>query len=1038
MSIFELSIKRPVTIIMSVLIVVVLGLFSFTRVPVDLFPNLNIPVAIVSTNYSGAGPQEIENLVTRNIESVMATVTNVSSITSETMESNSIVVVQFNDGTDMDFATLEMREQVDLISGALPDGVDDPIIQRIDPNSMIPIAQIGVSSDTLDGIELKSFVEDNIQTSFERLRGVASVNLAGGDEREIIIDANPQKLEGYGLGLNQIQSTLSSENSDLPGGTVRYGSRDLTVKSKGEFTSVKDIENIPIVLPQGNVIYIRDVADVRDTVKVRTSQNRINGSENIGVTVQKQTDENTVDVMGRVRTEIDRLDEEYQNIDIDLIFDQADIIEQSISNVSLNALFGGILAVLILLLFLKSVRATLIISIAIPVSIIATFILMFLSDTSLNLISMGGLALGVGMMVDSSIVVIENIYRRRKEGLNSFKASVEGARQVAGAVIAATLTTVVVFVPIIFTEGWAADLFKQMALTVTFSLLSALVVSLTLIPMLTSKLLKSDNIFEQKRGLLTSIFELWQVVFSKIENFYVTLLGKVLGHRIITILVVLVIFISSIVSVIFIGFEFLPTSDEGTFTVDIEYPDGTVLEKTDKLSMQIEEIISEVPDVETMFVNVGGGGGMIGESTSTNTASITANLVDRGDRISSTPQIVEDLRDDLRGFAGADISISMTDTLGGGGGGGGPFGGSPVQIEISGFDLDTLESLANEVEQIVLATEGTRQVENSISEAVEELSVYVDRTKASLYGINSMAVASNLRTALEGQVVTRYRVDGDEIDIRLQFPEDQRRNFSQLDSIKITAPAGNNVTLGEISDVRKEVGPLAISRKDQTRYVTVSSQVFGRDTGSITSDIRGQIENIDVPNGYEIAFGGQDEEMMDAFRSLGLALLLSILLIYMVMASQFESLSQPFIIMFTVPLAFSGAAIGLGITGRTFNVATFIGVIMLGGIVVNNAIILIDYINQLRQGGTKRDEALKQAVAVRLRPIFMTTMTTVLGMFPLALGIGEGSEIQAPFATVVIFGLLFSTILTLILVPVIYSFFDDVRMKLFGGTKAGD
>lgn len=1029
MQIFESIIKRPVTVIMCMLIVVVLGLFSLMRVPVDLFPNLNIPVAVVSTNYVGAGPLEVENLVTRRMESVMTTVTNISSITSRTFEGSSLVIVQFNDGTDMNFATLEMREKVDLIKDTLPDGATEPIIIKIDPNNLIPIMQLGVTAEGMDGIALKEFVEDKISTRLERIFGVASVNVVGGEEREIVLDVDSSKLKTYGVSLTQVENTLRGENQNLPGGSVQYGNRDLNVKTKGEFQSIQDIANIPMVLPQGQILYIRDVANLTDTVKDAPTVNRINGQNNIGLVLQKQTDANTVNVVRTVKKEIAKLEKEYPQIQIKLIFDQAKIIEKSIQNVRNNALFGAILAIFILLLFLKSFRTTFIIGIAIPVSIISTFILMFLNDTSLNLISMGGLALGVGMMVDSSIVVIENIYRKRKQGKSAFEAASEGTKQVAGAVIASTLTTVVVFVPIIFTEGWAADLFKQMALTVTFSLLSSLIVSLTVIPMLSSKILKTDNYMIEYKGLLGMIFAKWDQLFQKIENFYVRVLGVALKKRIKTLLVGFLIFIVSIAAIVFVGFEFLPSQDEGSFSVTIDMPDGTLLEDTDKVVRSVEKVIAGYADVEQWFVTVGDGGeNSFAGVANQNRASITVTLVERTLRNLQTADVVESIREKLQGIPGAKIEVNIVDSLFGGGG---PGGGAPITIEILGYNFEALEKASRQVVDVVNDVDGTRQVKSSLSEGIPEVAVYVDRDKASVYGVSAITVASNLRTALQGQVVTKYRVDGEEIDVRVQFPEEQRQSIEKVKSILISAPGEKNITLGEVARVEQELGPLEIERKNQTRVVTVTSQLYGRTPGGVVSEIQTNLENMNLPEGVSVQFGGQNEEMMSAFRSLGLALLLSVLLIYMVMASQFESLLQPFIIMFAVPLAFSGAALGLGITGRSFNVATFIGIIMLGGIVVNNAIILVDYINQLRRGGVARTDAITRSVSVRLRPIFMTTLTTVLGMFPLALGIGEGSEVQAPFATVIIFGLLFSTLLTLILVPVIYALLDDWRQKIW-------
>lgn len=1035
MKLHEISIQRPVAVLMCIMIVLVLGGVSFSRVPVDLMPSIDLPIAIVSTSYSGVGPQEIESIVTKSIENAIATVNNIKTIQSQSSEGSSVVIAEFNSGTDMDFATLQMREKIDLIKRYLPDEVDTPMVMKIDP-AMLPIVSLGITNGK-DEVELKKFIEDRIKPRLESLDGVASISVTGGKTSEIKVDIDPEKLSGYGLSFSTIVGVLQSENMNLPGGTVEYGDKKLLVRSTGEFSSVEAIKNVPIAMPQGNIIYIQDIADVKDTLKEQSTYTRMNRENSVGISVQKQTTANTVKVVNLVKAEIEKIKKENPDININLVFDQGKYVEQSINNVTGNAIIGGILAILILFIFLRNVRTTLIIGIAIPVSVISTFVLMFLSKTTLNLISMGGLALGVGMMVDNSIVVLENIFRHRQQGESRFHAAVKGAKEVGGAIFASTLTTVVVFVPIIFTEGMAAEIFKEMALTVTFSLLASLAVALTIVPMLSSKMLAVAKDEKKKKNILDTIFDAWGRFFNGLDNFYRKSLQAVLKHRKVTAFVVLIIFIASIAAVPLIGIEFIPATDQGQFTVNIKLPEGTLLSETDKVTGEVEKVIADIPEIEKMFVTVGGSGSMVvSTSSDSHTSSISATLVPKGQRKRNTGAVVEEIRNKVSQIPGADIKVSeLSMSMGGGSGsssamaGSMGFGGAPISVEISGYDFEQLKAIAFEVEQKIKEVKGTRQIESSISKGRPEAQIYVDKDRASQYGINTMQVASTVRTALQGQVATRYRLKGDEIDVRVQLPENERKTYEQLKDIKITAPNGAVLTMGEIANINLEEGPVSIARKNQIRYVTVTSDLFKRDVGSATNEIKEKLKDISLPEGYSITFGGQNKQIQDSFSALGLALLLSLLLIYMVMAAQFESLLQPFIIMFSVPLAFSGAAIGLALTGRTFNVASFIGVIMLAGIVVNNAILLIDYINQLRQDGMERNEAVIKAGPTRLRPILMTTLTTVLGMIPLALGIGEGAEIQAPLATVVIFGLTMSTMLTLLIVPVVYTLFDDLHSR---------
>jgi len=1028
MKIHETSIRRPVTVLMCVLIVLVLGFVSLTKLPLDLMPNIEYPIAVVITSYSGVGPQEIESIVSRSIESAISTVSNIKTIQSQSSEGTSIVIAEFNSGTDMDFATLEMREKIDLIKGMLPDGVSNPLIMKLDLN-MMPVISLGITSAGTDEAELKTFIEDKIVPRLERLDGVASVSVAGGKTREIKVEADPEKLAGYGTSLHSIIAALQSENLNLPGGVVEYGDKDLLVRSTGEFESIEQLKNIPITLPTGGIVYIRDIAEVSDGYKKTSSYSRMNGESAITLSVQKQTDANTVNVVNLVKDEVKKLKAEYSDLDINLIFDQGEFIEFSLSSVANNAIIGGILAIIILFVFLKNIRSTFVVATAIPISIIATFVLIYFSGTTLNIVSLGGLALGVGMLVDNAIVVIENIFRYRTEGYGRIEAAIHGTQEVSAAIVASTLTTIGVFAPIAFSQGLASELFKEMALTVTFSLAASLVVALTFIPMLSSRLLKvsvpaenekEDNKKSVKRT--QKFLSKWDDALSAIDTFYRRVLKWVLGHRKATVLIVAAVFILSLVMIPFIGFEFIPAVDQGMFTVSIKLPEGTQLDVTNETAAEVEKILLSMPELEIMSMSVGGGDLMsTGTGGSSNTASASVTLVDLDKRSRSTSEVVDDIRRQVAHISGAEITVTESNLS--------SFAGSPVAINISGPDLDMLAEIADRVVQIVEGVEGTRQVRSSIAVGRPEAQIYVNRDKAAFYGLGSAQVASVVRTAVEGSVATTYKVGGEEVDIRVQIPEEKRKTLEQLRSITIPSPTGALVPLGDIAEIRVEQGPVTITREGQERYVSVTAQIFGRDVGSVNRDIFRELGSLSLPSNYSIEMGGEQELITDAFSSLTQALLLAVLLVYMIMAAQFESFLHPFVIMFSVPLAFSGAALGLFITGRSFSVPAFIGVIMLAGIVVNNAIVLVDYINTLRKRGMDRYEAIVKAGPTRLRPILMTTLTTILGLIPLALGIGEGAEIQAPLATVVIGGLTTSTVLTLVIVPVLYTLFDDIVAK---------
>lgn len=1024
MNISKFSVKKPVTIIMGVLIVITLGIVSLAKLPLDLLPNIEIPVAIVNTSYANVSPEEIEKLITKPIEQAVGTVENIDSISSMSKEGSSVVVVQFKYGTDMNFTVLKMREKIDMVKGVLPEDAASPVVMQIDPNSQ-PIIQMAITGNADLG-KIQTIAEDVIQPKLERIEGVASVSTSGGYEKEIKISLNQEKLKGYGLSIDYISQILSSENLNLPGGRVKRGNQELLIRTIGEFKSIEEIKNIPIPLKTGGSIYLNDIAQVGFDNKDVSAISKMDGKKGINITIQKQSGTNTVTVAKEVNKEIENIKKKYPTLQIKSAFDQSDYINKSIDNVAKNAVAGALLAILILYIFLRNIRSTFIIGTAIPTSIIATFILIYFDGITLNLMTLGGLALGVGMLVDNSIVVLENIYRFRQEGYSKKEAAVKGASEVTMAVIASTLTTIAVFLPIAFIEGIASTIFKELALTVTFSLAASLVVSLTLIPMLSSKILKVDGDVkergEKKVKIFSKIYNAFDKVFYSIESKYRNLLKWSLEHRKTVVLVAIVIFILSIGSLKFVGKEFFPQTDEGAFQISVELPEGSKVKNTESIMDDVQNKIHKISEIDTIFETTGGnsltGGGE-------NLGSLYVKLKAIKDRKRSTSQVMDEIANIVKDIPGAKITLDAESMSMG-------VGGSPVSITIEGDDLDTLKKLGEQFKGIIASVKGTREVKSSLADGVLQAEITLNRERSSQYGLTAAQVANQVKSMISGKTATKYKLNGDEIDVVIKGDESFKESLMNINQILIETQSGVSVPLELVAKVDVKRGPVEINRENQIRTVTVTSQITGRDLGSIVEEVKGKIEKINIPNGYTYKIGGQNEEMVDAFKDLALALVLAIALVYMILASQFESLLNPFIIMFSLPLAIAGGILGLFITRRALSVPSIIGFILLAGIVVNNAIVLIDYINTRRENGEDIKEAILNAGPIRLRPIMMTALTTILGLIPLALGIGEGSEIQAPMASVVIGGLLLSTLLTLVFVPVVYTMFDNLKCKLHG------
>lgn len=1018
MKISDFSIRRSVTTVMLILLVVILGFISLDRLSIDLLPNITFPGAAVITSYEDAGPEEVESLVTKPLENSLATVTNVKSINSTSDAGQSTIVMEFNYGTDMDFAALDMRESTDLISGFLPDDAGEPIIVQFDP-SMIPVLQLGVYSGQ-NLADLKRDVEDNVIPRIERLPGVASVNLTGGLDREILIELDRNKMENYGVEFNTVTQNLLLENFNLSGGKVNRGNIEYLVRVTGKFENVDQIREV--LIPTGSrqgFVKLSDIASVKDTFKEVQSIARVNGQPSIGLTIQKQTDANTVAVANRVRDEIEALKDDYSNLNLVPIADQAEYIEQSINTVYRNALIGGILAILVLLLFLRNIRSTLIIGLTIPISVVATFLLLYFGGLTINIVSLGGLALGIGMLVDNSIVVLENIFRFKQYGLDRVEAASRGSEEVGMAITASTFTTIVVFLPVIFVQGLTAQIFRELALTVSFSLFASLIVALTLIPMLSSKILKLSK-KQMKLGKDTTL--------GVVKQSYQSSLNWFLKHRWIIIVLILILGGVSGFLAVDLGTEFLPQFDQGQFTVSYSLPVGTVLDETREVATRLEDTIAEIPEVKTIFTNIGVGDMMSG-STASEAGSFTVILKDLAERDRSTSEVMEELRNKVK-IAGADISIESQSGFFG------PTGGAPVNIKVVGNNLEELERLSALVMEQMRQVEGVREVEDSFEEGRPEFLIEIDRALAARLGLRMRSVANTVKTAITGSVATQFEVAGDQYDVRVTLTEDDKRNIEQIRNIMLPSPTGAKVPLSRIANFELSKGPKQILRINQERYAEITASLFQIDLGTAVNNIQERVnENVEFPEGYGIRYGGQFQDLQQSFTDLFYAFLLAIVLVYMVMASQFESLVHPLVIMFTVPLAVIGVIFGLYITNTTISVPALIGIITLTGIVVNNAIVLVDYINKLREEGRTKIEAILEAGPIRLRPIMMTALTTVLALIPLSLGIGEGSELEQPLAVVVISGLLFSTFLTLYVIPILYSLFTDISDKIKSKVK---
>lgn len=1019
MSISEFSIKRPIFTIMLTMIIVVLGLISLSRLPIDLMPDITYPTLNISASYPNTAPEEMEQLITRPIEEAMSAVPGVEEVFSTSSQGSSTVRVMFAWGTDLDEAANEVRERLDRIAGRLPQEVDRPTLRKFDPAQM-PILMIGIVAN-LDPIQLRRIVDEQIAYRLERVPGVASVEVWGALEREIQINLYPDKVKALGLPLDLIINRVRQENIDIPAGTIEKGNYELVVRIPGIYSHIEEIRSTIVAIRDGATIRLKDIASVEDTHRRITRVARINGVPGIRLMVYKQSGKNTVKVAEGVKQELERLQDDYPQLQFITVRDSSKFIKFAISNVASSALYGGLLAIFVLLFFLVSLRSTLVIALSIPTSIIATFALIYFGGFTLNVMTLGGLALGVGMMVDSSIVVLENIFRLKETGVSTYQAAVQGSKEVTAAIVASTLTTLIVFLPMIFVRGASGIIFKQLAYVISFALACSIFVALTIVPMLSYMILRGARVasWAQKPSKIA----LWaKNSFRKLEDNYKKLLTYALHHRWQTVALAAGLLVVSVFLIRFVGQEYLPQTDEGEVSVTVEMEVGTRLSVMDGKLKTVAELIKQyVPELESIEEGAGSGGWRGGA----NQGSITLRLKPKDERRRSSIEIAADLSQQLANVPGVTIRARASggQMMFGMRGGGGQ---ERLQIEIRGYNLSVGQALAEQVRRIVANIEGVTDVRISREEGSPEQHLLIDRQKAADMKLTMNQIAGFIQTVLMGNQASQFRESGREYRILVKVKDSERMDINDLLDMTITNPEGQQISLRNVLRVQPQRGPTRIERRDRERVITVSAGIAGRDMGSVIDDVRRALRSLPVPRDFTINFTGDYEEQQKAFRELLISIILAIFLVYMIMAMLYESLRDPLIVMFSIPLAVIGVVLILILTGTTFNVVTYIGCIMLGGIVVNNAILLVDYTNLLR----RRDkmptrEAIIEAGRRRLRPILMTSLTTIMAMIPLALGIKEGSELQAPLAKTVIGGLASSTLITLVFIPVVYSLFEE-------------
>lgn len=1010
-------IKHHVMTILLYILVVVFGFYSFQNLPLALMPSMEVPAAVVYATYPGAGPEDIEQQVTKKLEGAVAGLSGLDTLQSTSSENMAMLVIRFTNDTDMDQAMTDLRDKVAQVKSQLPDDASDPTVMSIDIDSM-PVVSVALRGNDL--ASLQSIAEDEIQPALERLDGVASVDISGGYEQEIAVHTDASRLKGYNLTISSIGQQLGADNIAIPGGDLDNGSQTLAVRTDGEYSSIDDIKNALISLPAGGTVRLSQIADVSMQPKDQDAISKVDGEECIILSVNKQSGSNTAQIAELAKAEFDSLLKSNDSLQWNIVMDQSDYINMTVDNAIQNIWMGVLFAAIVLFLFLRDFGATMAVTIAMPCCILFTFLIMNVLGITLNMMSLGGITLGVGMIVDNSIVVLENIFTYRADGYDRLEACTKGTGEVIGAVIASTLTTVAVFLPIALSGGMAGMMFKEFCITIVALLLSSLIISITLVPLLCYFLLgstKQQSIKPQGSGA-TPITE------KPLSRAYRSSLNFLITHRWAGVAMTVVICIVSVLSVSQAGMELIPEMDEGEVSVTVSMPNGSTMEDTAAIEDRIAAIaVDTIPELEQIYYSTGSSTSIMSSASG---ASVTISLVDLDQRDRSSADIAKQLRHDLQDIAGCELTVSTSSTMS-------MSTDSDISVELTGDDYDQLAETADDLANQISALPDAINVESSAGEQTPRVAVKINRENASRFGLNAATIGGLVRGELTGSTATTLRMNGEEYDVTVAGDEDVATSLDALRSMQIPTMTGGTVPLSMVADVYTELSPQSIVRKNQKETVTITGESESGDSNAIKAAVDDIVAKYELPDGVEVGEGDTAaSQIAETTGTLMLALAVAIVLVYFILATQFNSFSLPIAIMLILPIGLLGSMIMLWPTGNHVSMVALLGVIILAGTVVNSSIVLIDYTLQRRQRGEDKNTAILNACPRRVRPVLMTAMTTILGLVPMVCSSGEGSEMMKPMGVVMMTGMVISTIATLFITPVYYSLTDSVASRLSG------
>ncbi len=1030
MSLYSSAVRKPVTTLMVFIGIFIFGLYAYFQLPVDFFPKMEPPYITVFTFYQGANAADIEENVTRVLEDRLSSLSNLKKMTSTSKDNVSVITLEYKWGTNLDEATNEVRDAVGMAERSLPDGVEKPTIFKFS-TSMMPVLMLSATADQ-SYAALKDILDDNLVNPINRLDGVGSVFIIGTPIRAVMVDVDPRKLDAYHLSVEQLGKILAANNFNLPSGNMEMGKSNLALRVQGEFKNSDQIKNLIISNINGKTVRLGDVATVTDSLKKVDQDERINGRKGVRLMIQKQSDANTVTVAKEIKKKLpDLIRNLPPDVKIETIFDTSEYTLASINNLTETVLYALLFVVIVVWFFLGRWRATLIVTLSIPVSLIVGFIYMLLTGDTINIITLSSIAIAIGMVVDDSIVVLENATKHIERGSYPREAAIYGTNEVSNAVMASTLTVIAVFLPLTMVGGVTGILFRPLGWIVTITIATSVIVALSLTPMLSARLL--SNKIPDRKKLSGKLFHLSREMLDWLDSVYEKTLIWAVRHKWTVILGSLAVFLASIYLVGRVGTEFMPASDNSQIGAVVRLAQGVNMEQSTKLARQIETVFRKnYPEIEITSTSTGAGdeNSLLAIFTESGNYIInfTFKLVPLKDRTRNIFQISDLMRKDLQKFPeiekfNVDPGNTRSSKIMGMG------GGNNLEVKVFGHDFDKTDVVADQIAKALKKIHGTRDVLISRDRERPEMQFVLDQDKMTYFGLNTVMVATALRNRVNGLTATKYKENGKEYDVIVRYAEKFRKSTQDIEDITIQTPLGKMIKLKEIGEIKQFYTQPNIDRENKERVVTVSSLISGSDLGTVTSQIRKKIAGINMPEGVTVEIGGNAQDMQDSFRKLGLLMLVAFILVYVVMAAQFESLTEPFIIMFSIPFAFTGVFLALYLTHTTLNVISMIGAVMLIGIVVKNGIVLVDFTNLLRDRGLAVKQAVVQGGKSRLRPVLMTALTTLLAMVPLAISTGEGSSTWRPMAIAIIGGLLFSTLITLVLIPTIYSIFGAARVK---------